>query len=173
LSKPHKSWSAISGQIWPLSCGLAGWAWCLAGNWLPNLCLAASPTTRLPHFVQPWPQGVPLKGLYLKDLYQIFTIIYLPVSTFIFTSSFPVVSDENNIDINVFKFILFLIIQDFSNQFISVWNMWCFWYYKINWSIQRHLLNLFLKWLSFPLLKVSNNSVFKIYLLLSKSKFLL
>jgi hypothetical protein len=36
---------------------LAGWhEWAMGPgrNWLPNLCLAGNPVTRIPDFVQPW-----------------------------------------------------------------------------------------------------------------------
>jgi hypothetical protein len=33
---------------------LAGWAKKTCMNWLPNLCLAGNPVTRVPDFVQPW-----------------------------------------------------------------------------------------------------------------------
>ena len=32
---------------------MAGWLFSLDVNWLPNLCLAGNPVTRIPDFVQP------------------------------------------------------------------------------------------------------------------------
>ena len=50
-SRSKKGWLCLFSI--KRSYGLAGWVCGPVLNWLPVLCWAASPTTRLPHFVQP------------------------------------------------------------------------------------------------------------------------
>jgi hypothetical protein len=42
--------------------------------WLPNLCLAGNPVTRIPDFVQPWPPSFNTNGFFLRNTDQLLSI---------------------------------------------------------------------------------------------------